>query len=152
MSTKEFAEKIAQMPQFDPEAVQLQKEQQNLRQRFLEQIQNQQKVKASSLLKNLAKPTGILGVALQPNLLSNDSTVSKISEREWRKLVGMYNTIEDFDPLSIVSKDRVKKSILTSIPDSLRGEIWCMLCHVNKEKSLHSDDIYYKLIDLENPD
>jgi hypothetical protein len=45
------------------------------------------------------KPGGILGVAIQPNLLSNDSTVTKISEREWRKLVGMYNTIEDFDPL-----------------------------------------------------
>ena len=64
----------------------------------------------------------------------------------------MYNTIEDFDPLSIVSKERVKKSILTNIPDSLRGEIWCMLCHVNREKSLHSENIYQKLLEFDNPD
>jgi hypothetical protein len=51
-----------------------------------------------------------------------------ISEREWRKLVGMYNAISDFDPLQIVSRERVKFSIINGIPDSLRGEIWCLLC------------------------
>ena len=38
------------------------------------------------------------------------------------------------------------------IPDSLRGEIWCLLCHVKREKSMHSEDIYRKLIDIENPE
>lgn len=37
--------------------------------------------------------------------------ISVISEREWRKLVGIYNTIVDIDPLSIVSIDRVRKSL-----------------------------------------
>jgi hypothetical protein len=62
----------------------------------------------------------------------------------------MYNTIYDFDPLSIVDEKRVKESLIMGIPDSLRGEIWCLLCHVKREKSMHSDDIYSKLIDIEN--
>lgn len=60
------------------------------------------------------------------------SQVACISEREWRKLVGMYNTIDDFDPLSLVSAERIKKSVIEGIPDSLRGEIWCLLCQVKK--------------------
>lgn len=75
-----------------------------------------------------------------------------ISEREWRKLVGMYTTIDDFDPLSIVSPERIKKSIIEGIPDSLRGEIWCLLCEVKKTKAKHSEDLYSKLIDLDNPE
>lgn len=80
------------------------------------------------------------------------SQVACISEREWRKLVGMYNTIGDFDPLSIVSTERIKKTVIQGIPDSLRGEIWCLLCQVKKQKAKHSEDIYQKLIDLENPE
>lgn len=34
--------------------------------------------------------------------------VECISEREWRKLVGMYSTIDDFDPLQVVNRARVK--------------------------------------------
>lgn len=64
----------------------------------------------------------------------------------------MYNTIDDFDPLSIVSTERIKKSVIEGIPDSLRGEIWCLLCQVKKQKAKHSDDIYSKLVDLENPE
>lgn len=64
----------------------------------------------------------------------------------------MYNTIDDFDPLSIVSTERIKKSIIFGIPDSLRGEIWCLLCQVKKTKASHSEDIYFKLVDLENPE
>ena len=78
--------------------------------------------------------------------------VSTVSEREWRKLVGMYNTIVEFDPLQIVSKDRVRKTLLVGIPDSLRGEIWCMLCRVQREKQMHSEGIYQKLIDCDNPE
>ena len=37
--------------------------------------------------------------------LSSNVEISVITEREWRKFVGMYNTIPDFDPLSMVSKD-----------------------------------------------
>jgi hypothetical protein len=78
--------------------------------------------------------------------------VSTVSEREWRKLVGMYNTIMEFDPLQIVNKERVRKTILVGIPDSLRGEIWCMLCRVKREKSIHSEKLYQKLISLDNPE
>ena len=84
--------------------------------------------------------------------LGHLANVQSISEREWRKLVGMYNTIDDFDPLSIVSADRIKKSVIDGIPDSLRGEIWCLLCEVKKTRSKHSEDIYWKLIDLDNPE
>mmetsp|Transcript_6705 Transcript_6705/g.11259 ORF Transcript_6705/g.11259 Transcript_6705/m.11259 type:complete len:206 (+) Transcript_6705:615-1232(+) len=68
--------------------------------------------------------------------------VSVISEREWRKLVGMHNTIAEFDPLQSVSPARIRKSLAVGIPDSLRGEIWCMLCCVQREKQSHSADIY----------
>ena len=78
--------------------------------------------------------------------------VECISEREWRKLVGMYSTIEDFDPLQAVSRARVKQSLISGIPDYLRGEIWCILCHVKQEKAMHSEDIYWKLVELENPE
>lgn len=64
----------------------------------------------------------------------------------------MYNTIYDFDPLLIVDEKRVKESLIMGIPDSLRGEIWCLLCHVKREKSMHTNDIYAKLIDIENPE
>ena len=80
------------------------------------------------------------------------ANTSIVTEREWRKLVGMYNAILDFDPLQIVSKERVRKSLLVGLPDSLRGEIWCMLCRVQREKSMHSPEIYAKLIDLDNPE
>lgn len=36
---------------------------------------------------------------LDPLLLKKYQNVSSVSEREWRKLVGMYNTIMEFDPL-----------------------------------------------------
>ena len=70
---------------------------------------------------------------LDEKLLQKYQHVSTVSEREWRKLVGMYNTIMEFDPLQIVSKERVRKTLLVGIPDSLRGEIWCMLCRVQRE-------------------
>lgn len=93
--------------------------------------------------------------ALRRDQLSYDHAMSQvacISEREWRKLVGMYNTIDDFDPLTLVSSERIKKSVIEGIPDSLRGEIWCLLCQVKKQRAKHADDIYQKLIDLENPE
>jgi hypothetical protein len=65
--------------------------------------------------------------------LSNNDEIKTISEREWRKIVGMYASINEFDPLSVVSKERVRKTILNGVPHSLRGEIWCMLCKVKYE-------------------
>jgi hypothetical protein len=103
-----------------------------------EKRQRQQKVLSAHLAQSLAK-TGL-------------EAVSPISEREWRKLVGMYNAIADFDPLSIVSKERVRKSLSVGLPDALRGEIWCMLCQVQRERASHSADIYQKLLELENPE
>lgn len=63
----------------------------------------------------------------------NNDEIKTISEREWRKIVGMYASINEFDPLSVVSKERVRKTILNGVPHSLRGEIWCMLCKVKYE-------------------
>ena len=77
---------------------------------------------------------------------------NKISEREWRKLVGMYNAIEDFDPLAVTNKDRMHRSIVDGIPEYLRGEIWCILCHSKQEKNSHSDGLYLKLIEMDNPE
>ena len=37
--------------------------------------------------------------------LTSNAEISVITEREWRKFVGMYNAVPEFDPLSIVSKD-----------------------------------------------
>jgi len=80
------------------------------------------------------------------------ANVTFVSEREWRKLVGMYNTIDGFDPLSIVDQIRIKKTVIKGIPDSLRGEIWCLICQVKKQMSKHSQDLYSKLIDMDNPE
>ena len=42
------------------------------------------------------------------------------------------NLITDFELESYVSKERVRQSIVSGVPDSLRGEIWCLLCQAEK--------------------
>ena len=64
----------------------------------------------------------------------------------------MYSAISGFDPLTIVSSERVRKTILSGVPHSLRGEIWCMLCKVKYEQSIHAPGIFYKLLEIDNPD
>lgn len=73
--------------------------------------------------------------------------------KEWNTLVNIYRTDDNFDPLQVVSRDRMRKSILNGIPPSLRGEIWCMLCRCQREKNMHGDNIYQKLADpaMANP-
>ena len=39
-------------------------------------------------------------------MMSPKAQVQAIGEREWRKLVGMYDTIEDFDPMALVGRER----------------------------------------------
>ena len=53
---------------------------------------------------------------------------SILSNQEWNTLVGIYRTDDFFDPLQVVSRERVRKSLLNGIPANLRGDIWCMLC------------------------
>jgi len=65
-----------------------------------------------------------------------------VTEREWRKLVGMNNAIPEFDPMESIGEVRVRKSILANLPDSLRGEIWCMICQVKREKEMHAPGFY----------
>lgn len=85
--------------------------------------------------------------------LSNFSAdLSVVSEREWRKLVGMYNAIQDFDPLTVLIRERLRRSLIEGLPDSLRGEIWCILCHVKQEQAMHAPGFYQKLAELENPE
>ena len=111
--------------------------------------QDQQKKKEQEEIKQLTNQ--FYSSALPFNRQGLDS-VSIITEREWRKLVGMYNTIEEFDPLLTLDVQRVRKSLLAGVPDALRGDIWCMLCRVNRERAMHSEGIYQKLIELENPE
>lgn len=40
----------------------------------------------------------------------------------------METTMPEFDLMEAIDYKRLRKSILTKIPDSLRGEIWCMIC------------------------
>ena len=75
-----------------------------------------------------------------------------MTEREWRKLVGMNNAIPEFDPIESVSEERVHKSILQGLPHALRGEIWVMICQVKREKSMHAPGFYEKLLTIENPE
>ena len=77
---------------------------------------------------------------------------NKVTEREWRKLVGMYNAIEDFDPLAVTNKERIHRSIVEGVPEHLRGDIWCILCHCKQEKNAHSEGLYRKLIEMDNPE
>jgi hypothetical protein len=76
---------------------------------------------------------------------SKDVTVLSINE--WITLVGIYKGDDHFDPLQVVSRERVRKSILNGMPPNLRGDIWCMLCRCQREKDMHEEGLYKKLID-----
>jgi hypothetical protein len=76
--------------------------------------------------------------------------VSILSINEWSTLVGIYRSTEaeqSFDPLQIVSRERVRKSLINGIPPDLRGDIWCMLCRCQREKAMHGHGMYQKLQD-----
>jgi hypothetical protein len=53
--------------------------------------------------------------------------------------------------LKEISKERLRKSVVTGIPPQLRGEIWCLLCNTEEESNFHSADLYKKLLDIEDP-
>jgi len=54
----------------------------------------------------------------------------------------MNNAIPEFDPMESIGEARVRKSILANLPDSLRGEIWRMICQVKREKEMHAPGFY----------
>ena len=112
---------------------------------FEEEVQRQKE-------RQLAKEKAALTSKLIKLINKQVKQVEPISEREWRKLVGMNNTIPDFEPMQTVSLERIQKSMMEGLPASLRGEIWCIVCHVKREKQMHAQDIYLKLIDLDNPE
>lgn len=94
--------------------------------------------------------------AQQP--LRGRKDVSILSLNEWTTLVNIYRDGIDhsetsFDPLQIVSRERVRKSIINGIPPNLRGEIWCMICRCSREKTMHGEGMYQKLVDpsIANP-
>ena len=62
----------------------------------------------------------------------------------------METTMPEFDLMEAMDYKRLRKSILTKIPDSLRGEIWCMICQVKREKASHAPGFYEKLLTFEN--
>ena len=76
---------------------------------------------------------------------SKDVTV--LSIKEWNTLVNIYRSDDTFDPLQVVSRERVRKSIINGIPANLRGDIWCMLCRCSREKKMHGENMYQKLVD-----
>lgn len=102
--------------------------------------------------RQLAREKAALTSKLMKLINKQVKQVEPISEREWRKLVGMNNTIPDFEPMQSVSMERIQKSMMEGLPASLRGEIWCIVCHVKREKQMHAQDIYSKLLDLDNPE
>ena len=63
------------------------------------------------------------------------------------RLVNIYEGNEQFDPLTVVSRERVRKSLLNGIPAQMRGQIWAMLCRCNREKASHDPGLYHKLLD-----
>lgn len=73
--------------------------------------------------------------------------VKILSVREWNTLIQIYENNEQFDPLQVVSRERVRKSLLNGIPNNLRGHIWCMLCRCQREKATHAKGMYQKLLD-----
>jgi len=77
---------------------------------------------------------------------------SLIEEREWRQLVGMNSTMPEFNLIESIHHERLRKSILNKVPDSLRGEIWCMICQTKREKAMHAPGFYEKLLTIENPE
>lgn len=77
--------------------------------------------------------------------LFGNKSVSVLSIHEWNTLVSICRTDDQFDPLQVVSRERVRKSILNGIPANLRGEIWCMLCRCQREKAMHGEGMYQKL-------
>ena len=42
--------------------------------------------------------------------------ISVLSMKEWMRLVNIYEGNEQFDPLTVVSRERVRKSLLNGIP------------------------------------
>jgi hypothetical protein len=64
------------------------------------QIREHNKLK-EKFVKTLSQQSGRDDgkAVLDQKLLDKYQHVSTVSEREWRKLVGMYNTIMEFDPL-----------------------------------------------------
>ena len=46
-----------------------------------------------------------------------------LSYEEWFDLINLTKDI------NTISRDRMRKSIFKGIPENLRGDIWCVLCH-----------------------
>ena len=67
-----------------------------------------------------------------------------VSTEEWQTVLREKGDIEH------ISKERVRKSIIVGVPPSLRGDIWCLLCKCKEEASIHSPDLYKKLLDIGN--
>ena len=89
------------------------------------------------------------GIHVTPEKPKNrgNQGVSVLSLHEWNTLVGIYRTDDNFDPLQVVDRERIRKSLLNGIPAALRGDIWCMLCRCQREKAMHGDGMYKKLVD-----
>jgi hypothetical protein len=66
---------------------------------YRRQVREHMSLKAKFVKSLAPKPEGDVSTALSPSLITKYQHVSTVSEREWRKLVGMYNTIMEFDPL-----------------------------------------------------
>lgn len=64
----------------------------------------------------------------------------------------MNTTMPEFDLATFIGKERLRMSIINRVPDSLRGEVWCMLCQIKQERASHAPGFYEKLLTYENPE
>ena len=78
-------------------------------------------------------------------MLESCCAIETVSEDEWTAILNCERSFKE------VSKERLRKSIIHGIPPYLRGEIWCLLCNIEEEASYHSEDLYQKLLDINNP-
>ena len=63
---------------------------------------------------------------------------------EWQQLLSGQKDI------ATVSKDRIRQSFVDGLPESIRGDIWCLLCDFEQERLNHSESIYKSLLAMEN--
>lgn len=89
----------------------------------------------------------ILRSSVASTNLRGKAGVDIIPEQEWSTLIAIAKQSDNFDPLMVVSRERVRKSLLNGIPPELRGHIWCMLCRSQREKDMHGEGMYIKLKD-----
>lgn len=67
------------------------------------------------------------------------------NESEWREILKS----TDPEKLYKVSNKRIRESLISGIPSSLRGAIWCFLCRARHHRDQYDTNFYDKLTSSE---